>query len=125
MKNREFYESSITFTRSNLISRFSSCSRLFPFAPVLTGIITGQFFRNFALNFVLGGMVITAAAKPKRIQLGRAITVTRCDDPGRPVFVGRRHDHDGRRQRISRSTEEADAIRTRLRQGQSVDVTLS
>jgi integrase len=75
-------------------------------------------------------MVMTAAAKPKRIQLGRPITVTRCDNRGRPVFVVSWYDHDGRRQRISRSTEqaaneEADAIRTRLRQGQPVDVTLN
>jgi len=71
-----------------------------------------------------------SAVRPQRIQWGRPITVTECDNRGQRVFVVSWYDEKGRRQRISRSTEkaaqeESEAIAQKLRRGQPVEITLN
>lgn len=71
-----------------------------------------------------------SAAKPKRIQWGKPIRVTPCNNRGCQTWVVSWYDELGRRQRLARASEnaareEAEAIAERLRRGQPVEVTLT
>jgi hypothetical protein len=75
-------------------------------------------------------MVMKRSGGAKRIQWANPISIHKCDNRGRAVFVVTWYDEQGRRRRLSRASEaaaeeEMRAIEQRLRRGQPVDVTLS